>query len=215
MRARRFGIVAVTMMALAPGSSSAQGALPALDADITTVYTLADGRQVNTEGRYYRSRDGKQREESSLGAVITDVKRGTVTVLNHARKEAVVIAVPRARRMPKPTPSRDMSGRMVNEEGTLDGRAVSKARTAGDRGGAHEEWTAKELGLVVFSKMDSPGMTMAKSLRNVMLREPAAELFTVPRGYGVRKLNSKDAGLRSTDFLPAAPAVDAPARVSQ
>ena len=65
---------------------------------------------------------------------------------------------------------------------TVEGRKVTKARATGPGGEKHEAWTDTDLGLVVFSRVDSPGFTMAKSLRNVKVRDPHPSLFKVPKG---------------------------------
>ena len=40
---------------------------PALDAEVETIF-MAGGRQYRTGGRYYRSKDGKTREDSPIGS---------------------------------------------------------------------------------------------------------------------------------------------------
>jgi hypothetical protein len=177
----RYMLAAAAAIALHSTTLDAQRKPPALDADIDTTYTLADGRQFATHGRYYRSQSGQLREDSPLGAIITDLKTGTITMLNFERKEAHVVKVaaqPRAK--PK-----NMPAAVPFEEGTVEGRTVTKARVTGAGGEQHEAWTDKDLGLVVFSRVESPGFTMAKSLRNVTVREPQPSLFKVPKDFTV------------------------------
>src|SRR5260370_17542073 len=65
----------------------AQKNLPALDAEIETTYTISVGNHI-THGHFYRSQDGKTREDSPVGSTITDNKHRTVTLLNPATKQA-------------------------------------------------------------------------------------------------------------------------------
>lgn len=179
----RFVIAAVATLALHAVSLEAQRKkAPALDADIETTYTLSDGRQFSTHGHYYRSQDGQLREDSPLGAIITDLKSGTITMLNFETKEAHVIRVAAKSRASRP---KNVPSAVPFQEATVEGRHVTKALAKGARGETHESWTDKDLGLVVFSKIESPGLTMAKSLRNVSRREPHPSVFKVPKGYTI------------------------------
>src|SRR5205823_1734500 len=130
---------------------SAQRKPMALDADVETAYTMADGRQVTTHGHYYRSRDGQVREESALGAVITDMRTGTITVLNTERKEARVVKMPVTNAQTR-RPSNHPNPQAF-EESELEGHMVTKVRASGPRGDSQEIWTAKDLGLVVLSRV--------------------------------------------------------------
>jgi hypothetical protein len=184
-------VIVIVAATLDTGSLSAQKAIgspiapklrAALDAEIETTFTTPQG-QFSTPGHFYRSRDGKMREDSPLGSMITDVRSGTVTLLNHAKKEAKVIVV-----TGQPRPSASLANKAAMpqsfEEATIEGHAVTKARKAA--GGATQEvWTAKDLGLVVFSKVDAPDFAMTKTLRNFSLREPDPALFRIPSGYTV------------------------------
>jgi hypothetical protein len=179
----RFVIAAVATLALHAVSLEAQRKkAPALDADIETTYTLSDGRQFSTHGHYYRSQDGQLREDSPLGAIITDIKSGTITMLNFETKEAHVIRVGAKSRASRP---KNVPSAVPFQETTVEGRHVTKALAKGARGETHESWTDKDLGLLVFSKIESPGLTMAKSLRNVSRREPHPSMFKVPKGYTI------------------------------
>ena len=154
-----------------------------LQAEIETVYTLADGKEVRTNGHFYRSRSGQVREDSALGAVITDLAAGTVTVLVSETKEARVITIPpeqRARpaRSNRPVPE-------VFEESTVDGRRISKARAHGPQGQNLEFWTAKDLGVVTRAKTEAPGLTTVKELRNISTDEPSQAMFAIPGDYRI------------------------------
>lgn len=200
-KSSRCVIAAVAALALDTPSLEAQKKLPALDAEIDSTYTLADGRQFSTHGHYYRSQHGQLREDSPLGAIITDIKSGTITMLNFETKEAHVVKVSAEPRASKP---KSLAPPVSFEKATVDGRQVTKARTQNDRGETQEFWTAKDLGLVVFSKVTSPSLTMAKSLRKVSLREPDPSVFTVPKGYTVTKHDSPAAVPRP--YIPVPPA---------
>src|SRR5262245_5331090 len=76
-----------------PPEAHAQKPLSAAEADIEITYTLNSGTRT-VLGRYYRSKDGRVREDTPVASTITDQRRGTITLLNHSLKEAQVIAVP-------------------------------------------------------------------------------------------------------------------------
>jgi hypothetical protein len=174
-------VVAVIAAAtLETGSLNAQKNLPALEAEIETTFTTPQG-EFSTPGHYYRSQNGKIREDSPLGSMITDIRTGTVTLLNRATKEARVIVI-----AGQPRPSAPDAGKAPEpfEEATIEGHAVTKARRV-MLGTSQELWTAKDLGLVVFSKVDAPNFAMTKVLRNVSLHDPDPALFRIPHDYKV------------------------------
>jgi hypothetical protein len=95
-------------------------------------------------------------------------------------------------------------------EAMVDGRRVTKARLGNGPGESQELWTAKDLGLVVFSKITSLTLTRAKSLRNVSLRDPDPSLFAVPKGYTVMRLDTS--GPTAPPALPAPPIASSKSR---
>ena len=197
----RYVIAAVATIALHAVSLEAQRKkAPALDADIETTYTLSDGRQFSTHGHYYRSQDGQLREDSPLGAIITDIKSGTITMLNFETKEAHVV---RVAAQPRASRAKNLPSAVPFEETTVEGRHVTKALAKGARGETHESWTDKDLGLVVFSKIESPGLTMAKALRNVSRREPHPSVFKVPKGYTITDAPVPAPSVGSVPIAPA------------
>ena len=201
LKSSRYVIAAVAAIAVHAVSVDAQGKkVPALDADIETTYTLSDGRQFSTHGHYYRSQDGQLREDSPLGAIITNIKSGTITMLNFEAKEAHVIRVAAKRQASRP---KNLASAVPFEEATVEGRHVMKALAKGARGETHESWTDKDLGLVVFSKIESPGLTMAKTLRNVSRRDPHPSMFKVPKGYTI---TDEPVPAPSAGSVPIAPA---------
>ena len=179
-------VVSFSLAALLAGDATAQTApanMVALQAEIETVYNLADGTQVRTNGHFYRSRSGQVREDSSLGAVITDVAAGTITILVAERKEARVITIPPEQ---KARPVRSARpGPEVFEETTVDGQRVTKARGQGPQGQKVELWTANDLGVVTWTKTEAAGLTTTKEMRNISTREPSKELFAIPADYTV------------------------------
>jgi hypothetical protein len=159
--------------------------IPALQAEIETVYTLPDGREIRNTGHLYRSRTGQVREDSPLGAVITDVAAGTVTILIAETKEARVMRIPADQRMRRPVPS-NRPAPEVFEETTVSGHRVAKARTKGPQGQRVEFWTAKDLGVVTWMKKEAAGgFTTTKKLRNLSTEEPDSAMFAIPADYTV------------------------------
>jgi hypothetical protein len=177
---------AVAVLAVGTLASGAEPAAtpPAVQAEVETTYVLADGREVRVPGHYYRSQDGRVREDTGRGSVIADVNKGTLTLLNADTRQALVFTV----REIAPDPARKPAGlspAVPFAEGRYEGRAVSKARIKDPGGKEHEVWTATDIGLAVFSRIESPGLTTTKALRKVVQREPDAAVFAVPDGYAV------------------------------
>lgn len=185
-------LVAFSVSALVSSYAAAQTtpvSVPALQADVETVYTLPDGRQTRTTGRLYRSRSGQVREESPLGALITDVAAGTITILVTETKQARVMTIPPDQRVP---PARAQSTRPeVFEETTIAGRRITKARMVGPQGRRAEFWTAPDLGVVTWMKTEGGSMTTIRELRNLSTEEPSPALFTIPANYSVIEQEAK------------------------
>jgi hypothetical protein len=143
IRLNRKGAACVDFITLAHNRGCSAGALsadarradklPAVVADMDAIYTLADGRQFTSKGRYYRSKDGLIREDSPLGAIITDIKSGTMTMLNFERREAHVIKVAASSRAAS---AKDVPKAARYADATVDGRKVSKARAENGKGEA-------------------------------------------------------------------------------
>jgi hypothetical protein len=179
-------LAAFTASALVSSSVSAQTApvntVP-LQAEIETVYTLPDGREVRAKGNFYRSRTGQVREDSPLGAVITDVAAGSITILIAETKEARVFMIPAEQRVRAARPNRAVPE--VFEESVVGGHRVTKARAKGPQGDRIEFWTAKDLGVVTWTKIERAGRTTTKALRNLSTKEPSPDMFTIPADYGI------------------------------
>lgn len=185
-------LVAFSVSALVSSYAAAQTtpvSVPALQADVETVYTLPDGRQTRTKGRLYRSRSGQVREESPLGAVITDVAAGTITILVTQRKEARVMTIPPDQRV---RPAQAQGTRPeVFEETTIAGRRITKARIVGPQGRRAEFWTAPDLGVVTWMKTEGGSMTTIRELQNLSTEEPSPAMFTIPADYSVIEQEAK------------------------
>lgn len=165
---------------MSAAAQKAPATQPSLQAEIETIYTHADGTETRAKGRFFRNRHGQIREDSGLGAIITDLKKGTVTILVAERKEARVMQIPSSQRTPA---SANRPQHEVFEETIIDGRRISKARIRGPQGQEVEFWTANDLGIVTKTKSYAGGMTMVRELKNLSTDEPDMKLFTIPADY--------------------------------
>jgi hypothetical protein len=183
----RFVALAVAALLCGARSEAQEAKAPALEADVEFTYTLANGQTLSRSGRIYRSASGKVRQDIGIGSTITDTQTGTVTLLNPARKEARVITIPEELRKPPelgktvgaPTPVQPF------EETTINGHRIAKTRVTGPRGQRQEVWTATDLGVVTFARVESNGVTTTQELRNLAVRDPDPKLFEVPSDYEV------------------------------
>lgn len=78
-------------------------------ADVT-ITTTVNGKETLLPGRYYRSGTGKIREDRGGISVITDLVGGTITVLNHERREKQVRLITRPSRPTDDLKRSDPSG---------------------------------------------------------------------------------------------------------
>jgi hypothetical protein len=130
---------------------------------------------VRTSGHFYRNSDGQIREDSPLGAVITNVAGGTITILVAETKEARVITIPvEQRTLPAPALQ---SKPDVFEETIIGGRRITKTRGAGPMGQKVELWMAKDLGIVVRTRTEAPGLSSTKEMTNISSEEPSRSVF--------------------------------------
>ena len=122
-------IGAATLVALTICGTATLGAQraspPSFDADVLTFYKSGDGRVVSTKGHIYRGSDGQTRQETGFGAVITDLKAKSVTLLNFDSKQALVFDLRAVQDTPKPPHSGSSSAPIGHT--TLEGHQVSKA----------------------------------------------------------------------------------------
>jgi hypothetical protein len=162
-----------------------QKSVTPLVADVQVTITSPHGAHTST-GHYYRSRDGKVREDLSSGSVIADGNAGTVTILNPAKKEATVITggATRAQSAQAAAPSTSVPSGSLAPAGqtTLEGHPVAKSINAGQ---TREVWTATDLSLQVFVKITAPNRTTTKAMRNIKVGDPDPAVFKIPAGYTV------------------------------
>ena len=62
------------------------------------------------------------------------------------------------------------------------GPVVARSAMSGE---SQEFWTAKDLGIVTWSKVESEELTTTRVLRNIGVAEPDQSLFQVPSDYTV------------------------------
>jgi len=163
----------------------AQNHVPSFDADVLTFYKSGDGRVVSTSVHFYRGKDGQTRQDTSFGAVITDLTAKSVTLLNFKTKQALVFDM----KDMKPVPAATKSEHTTTSFGrtSLEGYQAIKAKGVGPRGEKVEVWTAESIKAVVFTRTETPGMTMTRYLRNITVREADPAVFAVPHGYSVTR----------------------------
>lgn len=187
--------------AVAQSASAKQ--LP-IQADVETRYVSPNGTETRSTGRFYRSREGQIREDSGLGAVITDVKAGTVTILVAETKEARVLRIPASDRVPsnESRPQHQFLGETV-----IDGRRIRKARTTGLHGQWVEFWTATDLGVITFTRTELGGTTLIlRELKNLSTLEPDPTLFMIPADYTLIEQEMAPRGKRPEPKIPQRPA---------
>src|SRR5579864_4123655 len=177
-------LVAVAACLGAPyASAQTKATAPAFEADVQTTYTLANGQQLSRQGHVYRNSRGVVREDSGLGAIITDVGAGTVTILVTTTKQAHVMRMPPDLR----APARQTTRPAVEpfDKTIIDGHPVTKARSTGPQGERQEVWTATDLGIVTHSTIEAPGFARTRELKNVSVAEPDPAVFQVPSDYEI------------------------------
>lgn len=190
--------------AVAQTASSRQ---PSIQADVDTRYVSPKGTETRSTGRFYRDREGKIREDSGLGAVITDLKAGTVTILVAETKQARVMRIPASDRV---LANANRPAHQVLEETVIDGRRIRKARTTGLQGQQVEFWTAIDLGVVTFARSEVGGtMLILRELKNLSTIEPDPLLFMIPSDYTVVEQEIVPRGNRPEPKIPqrSAPAL--------
>lgn len=168
-------------------------ALPAYEADFEFNYVLPNGDQFTRRGHIYQSADGKVRQDTGNGAILTDLRTGTSTLLIAELSQAHVLTVPPELRT---LPDLGMGGRLPTsiepfEQTTIDGHPVAKTFHVGPQGETQEVWTATDLGVVVFARIEANGATTTQELRNLAVGEPDASVFEVPVDYEVLEVPSR------------------------
>lgn len=179
----------------APSVSAPSTMVPAhsvapITADVTLTIINPDGSEQDQQGRYFRSSNGNVREDLASGSVITDVKAGTITTLNPATNQAIVISTPgpQGRYVQSNSPSAAAPTMSALGQTTVEGHPVSMSRMTlnASNGQSAEVWTATDIRLIVLLKaISSTGRTTTKQYTNIQTVEPDPSLFTVPQGYTI------------------------------
>jgi len=223
MTRRFFGsiMVAGTAVMLIPARTGAQFAMPnvqagpnaqrpPLTADVRTTVTSNTPHGSFTQsqtGKYWRSQDGRTRQDTSFGSVITDPKARTITQLNHATKEATIISMPSAvtpqmpptmslgQRRPEPLAGQaveDLGERKIAGYLAHGRRTVTKGDQVLQFGLVTTEvWTAAEIQLPLYIKQTSSHGESIQELENIRIGEPETAQFAVPAGYMVKESAGK------------------------
>jgi hypothetical protein len=171
----------------------------ALTADVETTFADAKGVEQSVQGRFYRSRNGRIRQDSPIGSMISDPNAGTVTLINTFTKEATVITVGTGRSIP--ADARPPSGLEAAGQVTVEGHPVTKTiANIADR--SQEVWTATDIGFVVFVKVSTQELSTTKTFKNIVVGEPDPAVFELPKDY---KITTKIGPLEAPGALPAPP----------
>ena len=176
--------VALVLMAISVCGAAlhAQTTLTALEADIEATVAMTGMPPLTIHGHYYRSADGRTREDTPIVSMIINVAAGTVTLLTPMTMEAQVITMTAPPQGAAPATG---SGFVPFETGSVEGRSVTKARLNSADGATRELWTSQDLGLAMFTKVETSAFTMTRTLRNVVVHEPDSSVFQIPAGYAV------------------------------
>jgi hypothetical protein len=201
--------------ALAPSSKQTV----ALSADINIQLTSNSVFGTFTQsqaGKYWRSSDGKTRQDTSFGSVITDSKARTVIYLNHAAKQATVIHMapvttpsatptPSAPSPPAATSAADLGQKVVAGYEVQGKQIVTTTGNQPLQVGSvtTEMWTAPALQLPLFIKQRSSRGTSVQQFDNIQLNEPDPSLFTVPAGYAVTEKTADGSTTASVAIAPS------------
>jgi hypothetical protein len=171
-----------------------------LMADVTTTLTAQTPwgpfNQSET-GKYWRSRDGKIRQDTAYG--LSDVvdlgslPRSMAHIDYELRRISVSIG-----RTDLGQPSEDVTGRDFNignnttrakksGEAVLDGFKVTirkgEFRHEGKSNLQYEIWTADDLKIILLFKLKSDSAELVQRYRNIRLEEPDPSIFQLPPGF--------------------------------
>src|SRR5262249_22730227 len=147
-------------------------------------------------GRYFRSRDGKVRQDLVFGSIVIDSNTKTSIFLNHAKKEATVIAmsdqdVADLDKEARSPAKNHNDARMTHlGEDKVEGHPVHK--TLIEAGNASttpsrktEVWTATDIQLPVFVKTTGTDRTTTREYRNIQVMDPDPQVFEIPKEYRI------------------------------
>src|SRR5262249_24424843 len=182
-----------------PQHSAHHGVVPIV-ADVASTITVsapsAPGFSHTHNGRYFRSRDGKVRQDLVFGSIITDSNTKTATFLNHASKQRTVIAMsdPDVAELDKEatSPAKNHNDARITHlgEDKVEGHPVHKklieagnASTTPSR--KTEVWTATDIQLPVFVKTTGADRTTTREYRNIQIADPDPQVFAIPKEYRI------------------------------
>jgi hypothetical protein len=172
----------------ASSMASINNAVP-ITAGVTLSIVNADGTERDQQGHYYRSHDGKVREDLGSGSVITDKAAGTITTLNPTTKQAIVTPTPgpKGRYVQRDsipaTPEVSVIGQATVEGHPVDMRRITLASS---NGLTTEVWTATDIRLTVLLKATAQsGRITTRRYQNIQSLEPDPSLFTIPQDYTI------------------------------
>jgi hypothetical protein len=207
---KRFPI-AGCFMALMAAALSGQGVssqqpgerdVPPIIADVRSTLTTggSSGHGIDRaqNGHYFRSRDGKVREDTAFGSMITDSKAKTMTFLNYTKKEATVVSMSdsdiaglKASRDAARNNNKNDNAKVTSlGEATVEGHPVRKKRiepadNTSHHGQKTEIWTATDIHMPVFVKATGPDRTTTREYRNIHVADPDPQVFEIPRDYRI------------------------------
>lgn len=205
-------VTAVPLAALAqiriPATPTSVPVVP-LHANVTVVSSLKTdtGTVSQTEtGAFWRSSDGKTRQDNATSSVISDPTTGNVIHLDRTKLVATVIQrQPGQVRSEAAQASPDAAGMALGSEPTerLGSQLVAGFKSVGTRtqipvrtgmrlGAVEiETWYAPDLGLALYSHQKRPDGELVQRYDNIEVGEPSLEVFLVPKEYTVRVGNSR------------------------
>lgn len=199
-------LLAITTAAqvVVPGAPASPAGAQPLTADlkVTVVTHTLFGETTHTEnGKYFRSADGRTRQDTSHGSIIMDPKARTMTQLNHEKKEATIIQLPPRRTPPAAAapasaqaPAPPPPGRTNDSLGEkqIGGILARGTRTVSPGDQIHnfgtvtnEVWRADEIQLALYSKQTTSNGYTVQTFENIQIGEPDAAQFVIPQGYTV------------------------------
>jgi hypothetical protein len=181
-----------------PGERDVPPIIADVKSTLTTGGTAGHAIDSTRNGHYFRSRDGKVREDTAVGSVITDSKARTITFLNHAKKEATVISMSDSD-LAELKASRDAAHNnnkndktQVTSLGddTVEGHPIHKKRIESTDKTSHhgqktEIWTATDIHMPVFVKATGSDRTTTREYRNIQVTDPDPQVFAIPKDYRI------------------------------
>ena len=172
--------------------------VPPINAEITVTTTIAGVEKVQA-GHYYRSRDGKIREDMGPISVIIDPGAGVITSLNRQLKEKSIRQIERparpavARQVPR-SADRPVAGggykASQSSAGSFEGHPIQKLTISPPPGSnarlqGVEVWMAPDIRLQVFSESKGPDHTTRRAFSKITVTDPDPGIFAVPADYNL------------------------------